>query len=111
MPPEQLPDQFTLPLAGRRRPDTQHLDELPEDLQPGDYWYCREPHPTPHRRTEWLGTWMAYIPGGPVVSLPLHHVVEHDDDTITVERDGGGISNSIPGHCFHGWVRHGVWTT
>ena len=86
---------FTLPLTGRRRPDTRDGD-LPGDLQFGDYWRSN-------------GIWTVYIPGGPVGTLPNHHVEEHEDGTITVEPGGGGISNSIPGHRFHGWIRRGVW--
>jgi hypothetical protein len=102
---------YELPLIGRRREDCEwgagFPDDLPDDLQLGDYWkYANRQSVEP---TNLEGTvWGVYIPGGPVSCLTKHTVREHDDGTISV-RPGDGCSNSIPGHSFHGYIDHGVW--
>jgi hypothetical protein len=108
--------------VGRRRPDARE-DELPTDLQPGDYWKLLdretgEPvvivdHPgklTPH-------DWKAAVPmsyGFAIAWLRNHTVREEEDGTISV-RPGDGSSNSIlvtghDGETWHGYIEHGRFT-
>lgn len=105
---------------GRRLPDTT-FGELPDDLQPGDYWkYLDRQHPTlPMIVTEQgnlTGTvWGFYSPdGNGIGTLRRHTVREEDDGTISV-RPGDGSSNSIlhsggaQEMSWHGYIEHGVW--
>ena len=92
--------------------------ELPEDIQPGDYWKCLSSDGTPvHVGSEQGnltgGVWMVCAPRGGVGTLVHHTVREEEDGTISV-RPGDGSSNSIlmtggPGApTWHGYIEHGV---
>jgi hypothetical protein len=106
----------TEPLKGRRRPDREWGDhDLPDDLQPGDYWKCvgldlDDNYPSNLTRT----VWMFMSPDGHGVGTLMQHTVrENEDGTITIA-PGDGSSNSVlhksgHGHTWHGYVDHGVW--
>lgn len=84
-------------MTGRRVYDLE-----PHEYEPGDYgrwddaWYCRTPADTESRRMQG--------------NLRNHHVVEHDDGTITVSPSilvaarwaGEELS-------WHGYIERGVW--
>jgi hypothetical protein len=106
-------------MTGSRRSDTPRGD-IPDDLQPGDYWKVI------HRRTgkplhsdeptNLTGTvWMVVAPSGEwhMGQLTKHTVREHEDGTISV-RPGDGSSNSIlitdgQQEHWHGYIEHGEW--
>lgn len=101
---------------GRRREDTL-LGELPEDVQPGDYWrvITRDGEPmrssTPENLTG--GVWMVRPPRSGIGTLVHHTVREHDDGTCSIEPDDGS-SNSVlidggAGGSWHGYLYRGVW--
>lgn len=102
---------------GRRRPDAA-LDDLPEDLQHGDYWRVLQPSTgepmtsgDPGNLTG--GVWMCYFDGGGVGTLSKHTVREEDDGTASI-RPGDGSSNSVlvtrgDAEVFHGYLEHGEW--
>lgn len=121
---------------GRRREDTRYFD-LPDDLQPGDYWRClRRDEPVPYHADDALGergpavdrgnltggVWGIMAPNGAIGCLTLHTVREEDDRTISV-RPGDGSSNSIlvteerwdeeteakVSLTWHGYIERGVW--
>lgn len=107
-------------LTGRRLPDTP-LDELPSDIQAGDYWRVLNrdgsPRTSDHPGNLTGGVWMvaAPLPSGSygIGRLEAHTVREHEDGTISV-RPGDGSSNSIllkgaAGQSFHGYIEHGAW--
>jgi hypothetical protein len=103
-------------MVGRRLSDGEWLNNiLPadsdlDDLRDGDYWKVNAY--TGGRRPDGFGDdpnvcWCVYYHGAAMI--PLHHVEEHDNGTITVEPGPWG-SNSIQiGDCFHGYIRRGVW--
>jgi hypothetical protein len=96
------------------------LDEIHDDLQPGDYWRVANRHTgEPMRSAEpsnLTGTcWHIVSPlGGGVGLLMKHTVREEDDGTISIRRDDGS-SNSVAittaAGYWHGFVEHGVWTS
>jgi hypothetical protein len=109
-------------MRGRRLPDTPY-DELPDDVQPGDYWKLTrngEPwlsnEPSNLTRT----SWMICTPNGLIGTLRNHTVREHQGGTITIA-PGDGSSNSVmvsgtpygPGAQavteWHGYIYDGVW--
>lgn len=105
-------------MKGRRLPDT-ILGQLPDDLQPGDYWKVTnsegEPiHVGPEKGNLTGTVWGIYCPRGGVGTLWNHTVREHEDGTISV-RPGDGSSNSIlmtggPGsETWHGYIEQGEW--
>lgn len=109
-------------MQGRRRPDVR-FGELPDDLQPGDYWKyldreTGEPKVAmePYRATNLTGSvWGFYSPDGNGIGTLMSHTVrEHEDGTISI-RPGDGSSNSVlhtggaQGLTWHGYVDHGVW--
>lgn len=64
-------------------------------MEPGDYG------------KDWDGMWWVYPPmaGVGAGKLTLHHVVEHEDGTISVSP-----SILIPGaNPWHGYLEHGEW--
>lgn len=99
---------------GRRRPDQQHVGDLPDDIQPGDYWKIlalRSDAPGNLTGTCWYVV-APEIGFGPAL-LRLHTVREEEDGTISV-RPGDGSSNSIlvkgaNGKTWHGYIEHGNW--
>lgn len=114
---------------GRRRPDQRYF-EIPEDVQPGDYWRClhrktNEPmhadhlvegHDAAARGNLTGGVWGVACPDHDelIGCLTLHTAREHEDGTISV-RPGDGSSNSIlitmpPLASWHGYIEHGVWS-
>lgn len=107
-------------MIGRRRPDMKHSD-LPDDIQPGDYWKLLgddgQPLVSRHpgKLTEY--SWHVVAPGASPDDwmlgwLDRHTVREHEDGTISV-RPGDGSSNSIlienRTHSWHGYIERGVW--
>lgn len=102
---------------GRRREDTPFRD-LPEDVQPGDYWKClKEPGGDPVESTSpgnLTGTvWMFMAPAkGGIGTLTKHTVREHEDGTASIV-PGDGSSNSVliagGGGQWHGYLYRGVW--
>jgi hypothetical protein len=84
--------------TGRRRPDTD-VSDLPDDIQPGDYWrvlFEGAPWHVAHESNLTHEVWMVVAPEtgfGPAM-LARHTVREEDDGTISV-RAGDGSSNSI----------------
>lgn len=111
-------------MQGRRRPDTR-LGDLPDDLQPGDYWRYTNRDGSPlsaarmYPKHDMTGNLTDLVygyaspDGNGIGTLSLHTVREHDDDTISV-RPGDGSSNSIlhsggSERSWHGYIEHGVW--
>ena len=107
-------------MQGRRREDT-IFGDLPEDMQPGDYWkYLASDgeHPIqivsePSNLTG--SAWGFYAPNGCGIGTLMKHTVrEHEDGTITVApNDGSSNSILITGgnNCsWHGYVDHGIWS-
>lgn len=106
-------------MKGRRRPDTPR-DQLPPDLQPGDYWKVLnvgtgEPahSDAPSNLTGTVWEIVAPDTGFGVATLASHTVREEDDGTISV-RPGDGSSNSILvtgafDKQWHGYIEHGEW--
>jgi hypothetical protein len=91
-------------MQGRR------IDEPPTEWEegrcpfgPGDYWRDAK------------GDWRGFTPNGLLVWLRRHHVVEHEDGTITVAPGGGGqsnsilVSNGIGNLSWHGYIERGRW--
>lgn len=103
-------------MTGRRLPDTLFGD-LPEGIQPGDYWKITNYDLGDHFPTNLTGqVWQFYSPdGNGIGTLVSHTVREHEDGTISVT-PGDGSSNSIlhqggdQGKTWHGFVYNGVWT-
>lgn len=103
-------------VVGRRMPDTQYPD-IPDGIQPGDYWKCLNLDIGDHYPTNLTRTvWGFYSPDGNGVGHLFSHTVrENDDGTITIA-PGDGSSNSVlhqggaRGLVWHGYVNHGVWT-
>lgn len=103
-------------MIGRRRSDTKIM-ELPEDVQPGDYWKALNSKGEPvviDNSSNLTGTrWGFYGPLGGYGVLSLHTVREHEDGTISV-LPGDGSSNSIgftnaEGKYWHGYIYNGEW--
>jgi hypothetical protein len=114
-------------MQGRRRPDV-HFGQLPDDLQPGDYWKYVDDDGQPLSARAHCGgesgraaqnltdtMWGFYSPdGNGCGTLAYHTVREHADGTISI-RPGDGSSNSVlhsggaKGLTWHGYVEHGVW--
>lgn len=102
---------------GRRLPDVE-FGELPDGIQPGDYWKyldreTGEAYSVDQWPTNLTGTaWGFQAPRGGIGTLMKHTVREHDDGTISV-RSGDGSSNSIlqagGAESWHGYVEHGEW--
>ncbi len=73
---------------------------MPEDCQPGDYWFDPATQ-----------CWLVCCPNGLYGNLCRHQVVEHDDHTITVSPSilvtyhhaGDGVQQ------YHGYLERGVW--
>lgn len=119
-----MSDTADVTLTGRRRPPTRFGD-LPDDLQPGDYWrYVNREGGEPMSAATYRGgpvpsnltdsVWGYYSPdGNGLGTLVLHTVREHEDGTISV-LPGDGSTNSIlhkgaRDTQWHGYIRHGVW--
>ena len=114
-------------MKGRRRPDTR-FGELPDDLQPGDYWRYIVGEGADERPASAAamygdraagnltdGVWGYYSPdGNGIGTLAAHTVREHEDGTISV-LPGDGSSNSIlhiggaRGLTWHGYIYNGEW--
>jgi len=112
-------------MKGRRRPDVKY-GELPDDLQPGDYWKyldrktgepMQSDNPTNLTGTCWGIVCPVQPPDAeiPVIGYLRNHTVrEHEDGTISVLPGDGG-SNSIQilwkgdKELYHAWIRRGVW--
>jgi hypothetical protein len=105
--------------------------DLPNDLQPGDYWqYLSRKDPNRPMSTDDIKldaegeiakaknltktVWGYYSPdGNGLGTLMIHTVREEEDGTISV-RSGDGSSNSIKHtgarkEVWHGYIEHGVW--
>ena len=106
-------------LQGRRRPD-RPFDDLPDDIQAGDYWKSADAdkyvQTGPQNLTGTVWYLAAPMPSGgfAIGHLTLHTVREEEDGTISV-RPGDGSSNSIlmtgaHGQQYHGYIEHGVWS-
>lgn len=108
-------------LEGRRRGDLR-MSELPDDIQPGDYWKVLGDDGEPlhlDRPGNLTGTcWHVVAPLGEaggfgIGRLENHTVREEEDGTISV-RPGDGSSNSIlisrANASWHGYIEHGVWS-
>lgn len=90
-------------MIGRRRPLTDEGLFADED-RPGDYGRLKRTLGQVHGSARMLW-WSLKAPDGSVCSLNpnMHHVIEHDDGTISV-------SPSIITSTWHGWLKKGVWT-
>lgn len=53
------------------------------------------------------GVWMCTTPNGKFGSLAKHHVVEHDDQTITVTPSI--LVDDGRARAWHGFLERGVW--
>lgn len=109
-------------MNGRRRDDTPHGD-LPEDVQPGDYWRVTsretgEPLIVDEPSNLTGGVWMVSAPigdpgTGMIGTLTKHTVREHDDGTISVAPDDGSTNSILisrpNGASWHGYIERGVW--
>lgn len=101
-------------IHGRRLADTTWPDALPvsfDDMRDGDYWFVKD---APQHNDGFKGSWMLYFHG--VAGISKHHVIEHDDGTISVPQPGAGEpANSVliaaHGNCpgWHGYIEHGAW--
>jgi hypothetical protein len=101
-------------MQGRRLPDTQWPDVLPAagDLRDGDYWLC---HGAPDCNEGFDGCWYVCLYGAG--GIPRHHVIEHEDGTITIPSEPHpeeGHCNSLlieagPGRSWHGYIDRGAW--
>lgn len=102
-------------IKGCRREDQPTLRSgLPEDFKPGDYWRACVQNEVGNG-THW--EWWICAPNGLVGRIPLHHVIEHKDKTITVmpNQPVDGHMNSIliegaGGKSWHGWIKKGMWS-
>lgn len=111
-------------MQGRRREDVR-FGNLPDDLQPGDYWKyldreTGEPMKSGHLQNLTDTCWGICCPVQPddmempVIGFLRNHTVrEHEDGTISV-LPGDGSSNSIKidhggTELYHAWIRNGVW--
>ena len=105
-------------MQGRRREDTV-FGELPDDLQPGDYWKyldreSREPKKSSDPGNLTGTVWGFYAPNGAGIGTLMKHTVrEHEDGTATIA-PGDGSSNSVlitgaAGQQWHGYMDRGVW--
>lgn len=112
-------------MIGRRRDDTRFGD-LPDDVQPGDYWkYLNRKTGEPLDAAVYgaagaegnlTGTVWGYASpdGNGIGTLAIHTVREHDDGTISV-LPGDGSSNSIlhtggpSNQTWHGYIYDGEW--
>lgn len=112
-------------LKGRNR-GLHPWSEIPEDIQPGDYWQVADGDDEnvgdviddePTNLTG--GNWWVAAPtskskeGYALGNLRKHTVRENEDGTISV-LPGDGSSNSIlisgpHGEEFHGYIYNGVW--
>jgi hypothetical protein len=104
---------------GRRRPDTS-IENLPDDIQAGDYWRVLNRDGTPATSDDSSNltgaVWMVVAPmpyGYAIARIPRHTVRENDDGTISVKA-GDGSSNSIKitgsnGAEWHGYIEHDEW--
>lgn len=106
-------------MTGRNRGSVA-LGDLPDDVQPGDYWrYLSREHGEPLRAEEASnltgGVWGVSDPlNGHIGRLVFHTVREHDDGTASIRpNDGSSNSVKISGYrgMFHGYLEHGVWET
>lgn len=104
-------------IEGRRREDVR-FGELPDDLQPGDYWKyldrkTGEPMKSDCKENLTGGVWGFCAPNECGIGLLTKHTVrEHDDGRITIQpNDGSSNSVKIVGaNCeWHGFVYNGVW--
>lgn len=89
-------------MQGRRRYPPEPTEDfpypIPEDCQPGDYWF----DPTTR-------VWYVECPNGCFGSLANHQVVEHADGTITVSPSIlVRVVNNLQTQ-WHGYLEHGVW--
>ena len=101
---------------GRRR-ENQLIGDLPDDIEPGDYWLIVNEDGAPLKvnnssnLTGCMWGFRAPIRGG-IGTLSLHTVREHDDGTCSIQ-PGDGSSNSVlitgGGGVFHGYLEHGIW--
>lgn len=108
-------------VKGRRLPDTV-IGELPDDIQPGDYWKYLSRDGShvlmadPTYTSNLTGTVWGYMSpdGNGIGTLMQHTVRENRDGTITI-RAGDGSSNSVlhkggaRNLTWHGYVEKGVW--
>lgn len=113
-------------MIGRRLPDTPFGD-LPDDIQPGDFWKYLDKDGRPLSARSLQGTsgnvegnltdtvWGFYSPdGNGCGTLICHTVREHEDGMISV-LPGDGSSNSIlhsggaQQKTWHGYIYHGEW--
>lgn len=103
---------------GRRRDDVSFGD-LPEEVEPGDYWKYLDRETSEAMKVDepsnLTGTvWGFYAPaGGGIGTLVKHTVRENEDDTATIA-PGDGSSNSVlisagDGESWHGYLERGVW--
>lgn len=105
-------------MHGRRRDDVP-IGDLPNNVQPGDYWkYLTREGERPlnaQESTNLVGTvWGFSAPNGcGIGTLTKHTVREHKDGTATiVPQDGSSNSvliNGGEGGSWHGYMDHGVW--
>jgi hypothetical protein len=106
-------------LIGRNRGKFQS-HQLPEDIEPGDYWQEVDENGIPNESLErhnltggiwWVVAPMSY--GYAIGRLTLHTVRKELDGTISV-RPNDGSSNSVlitghRGEQWHGYIEHGIW--
>lgn len=101
---------------GRHRGDVQ-IGELPDNVQPGDYWRIVNAEGEPIKLNEPSNLtgemWMFRAPvRGGIGTLTKHTVRSHEDGTASI-RPNDGSSNSVlitgAGGEFHGYLEHGIW--
>lgn len=102
--------------VGRRLPDREWPETLPEDVQERDFWYVHGgPHEDPFRPRR--GHWYVCAPGHHIGAIPHHKVEEHEDGLISVlplqgEANSIAISTTRDGEevsLWHGFIHHGEW--
>lgn len=73
----------------------------PHEFEPGDYGRWERDD----------NNWYAETPNGHGANLSSHHVVEHEDGTITVSPSiaVSTTSGGIPEQVYHGFLERGVW--
>ena len=104
---------------GRRREDVRFGD-LPDDVQPGDYWrYLDRDTGEPMQVSEpgnlTGSVWGFYAPNGCGIGTLMKHTVRENEDGTATIAPNDGSSNSVlitgggPGHSWHGYLERGVW--
>lgn len=111
-------------MQGRRLADTV-FGELPEGVEPGDYWrYLDRQTGEPLKASDIRSgedvsgnltdsVWGFCAPNGCGIGTLVRHTVRENEDGTATIAAGDGSSNSVliegAGCSWHGYLDHGVW--